>query len=60
MSFGHILYYDGHGGYDFPEKFLSIKPLKEIEENKQEKCIFREFDNEENEHRTKSLLWQIR
>ena len=26
MSFGQILYYDGYGSYDFPEKFLSMKP----------------------------------
>ena len=34
MSLGQILYYDGYGSYDFPEKFLSMKPLKEIEKNK--------------------------
>ena len=31
MSFGHILYYDGYGSYDFPEKSRLKKPLKEIE-----------------------------
>ena len=31
MSFGQILYYDGYGSYDFPEKSRLIKPLKEIE-----------------------------
>ena len=34
MSFGQILDYDGYGSYDFPEKFLSMKPFKEIEKNK--------------------------
>ena len=34
MSFGRIMYYNGYGSYDFSEKFLSIKPLKEIEKNK--------------------------
>ena len=31
MSFGQILYYDGYGSCDFPEKSRLIKPLKEIE-----------------------------
>ena len=48
MSFGQILYYDGCSRDDA------------IEKKKKEKCMFREFDNEENEHRTKSLLWRIR
>ena len=34
MSFGQILYYEGYGSYDFPEKFLSMKGLKEIKTNK--------------------------
>ena len=34
MSFGQILYFDGYGSYDLPEKFLSMKPLKTIEKNK--------------------------
>ena len=34
MTFGQILYYDGYSSYDFPEKFLLMKPLKKIEKNK--------------------------
>ena len=60
MSFGQILYYDGYGSYGFSEKFRLLKPLKDIKKSKYEKCIFREFDNEKNEHRTKSLLSRIR
>ena len=41
MRFGQILYYYAYGSYDFPEKFHLMKPLTEIENNKEEKCIFR-------------------
>ena len=47
MSIGSSSYYDGYGSYDCPKKFLRIQPLKEVK-----KSIFRELDNEENEHRT--------
>ena len=50
MSTGPSLYYDGYGSYDCPKKFLTIKPLKEVEKRKIKKCVSREFDNEENEH----------
>ena len=32
MSFGQILYYDGYGSHDFPEKSRLI--IKEIKKNK--------------------------
>ena len=54
------LYYDGYGSYDCPKIFLPIKPLKEVEFFFFFKCSSREFDNEENEHRVKCILWRVR
>ena len=54
MSTGPSLYYDGYGSYDCPKKFFLIKPLKEVKKIK--KCVSRELNNEENEHRTKFVL----
>ena len=57
MSTRPSLYYDGNGSYNFRKKILSMKPLKEVEKKI---IISRKFDNEKNEHRTKSVLCPIR
>ena len=49
------LYYDGFGSHDSPQNSLSIKPLKEVEQN----YIFRQFINVENKRRTKSVPWRV-
>ena len=46
MSTGLSVYYDGYGSYDCPKNFLLIKPLRESNKKKLEKCSSREFDNE--------------
>ena len=43
---------DEQGSYDCPKNFLPIKPLKGVKK----KCVSRELNNEENEHRTKFVL----
>ena len=59
MSTGPSSYYNGYGSYDYPKKFLSIKPLKGVKKILMKKCVSRELDNEENEHRTKFLGWRV-
>ena len=38
MSFGKIVYYDGYASFDFPEKFIPMKPPPHIAQNIAETC----------------------
>ena len=56
MSTGPSLYYDWYGSCGFPEISAKWNTLRNLKKN----CVSREFCNEENEHRTKFLLWRVR
>ena len=53
--------YFNHTKYENSRKIETyrIKPLKEVKQ-KIKKCVTIEFDNEENEHWTKFVLWRVR